>query len=52
MAIVANSFDAHRLIQLAKTNRKGDATEERLFKAYFTEGKNIADHETLIRISN
>jgi len=49
-AIVANSFDAHRLIQLAKANRKGDEMEERLFKAYFTEGKNTADHTTLIQL--
>ncbi|MCW3071084.1 MAG: oxidoreductase [Bacteroidetes bacterium] len=49
-AIVANSFDAHRLIQLAKTKGKGDLAEERLFKAYFTEGSNIADKETLSAI--
>lgn len=46
-AVVANSFDAHRLIQLAKTNNLGDVAEERLFRAYFSEGKNIADHEIL-----
>ena len=46
-AVVANSFDAHRLIQLAKKHGKGNAAEEALFKAYFTEGKNIADHNTL-----
>jgi predicted DsbA family dithiol-disulfide isomerase len=46
--IVANSFDAHRLIQLAKLNGLGDAAEERLFKAYYTEGKDISDHLTLI----
>lgn len=49
-AIVANSFDAHRLIQLAKANGKGDEMEERLFKAYFTEGKNTADHDTLLEL--
>ena len=49
-AIVANSFDAHQLIQLAKANGKGDEMEERLFKAYFTEGKNIADHATLVQL--
>jgi predicted DsbA family dithiol-disulfide isomerase len=47
-AVIANSFDAHRLIQLAKHNGLGDAAEERLFKAYFTEGKDISDHLTLI----
>jgi len=49
-AIVANSFDAHRLIQFAKENGKGDEIEERLFRAYFTEGKNTADHTTLIQL--
>jgi predicted DsbA family dithiol-disulfide isomerase len=49
-AIVANSFDAHRLIQLAKTKGLGDGAEERLFRAYFTEGKDFGDHETLISI--
>ncbi len=46
-AIVANSFDAHRLIQLAKTKGLGDEAEERLFRAYFTEGRDFGDHETL-----
>jgi predicted DsbA family dithiol-disulfide isomerase len=49
-AIVANSFDAHRLIQLAKTKGLGDAAEERLFSAYFTEGKDFGDHITLVSI--
>jgi predicted DsbA family dithiol-disulfide isomerase len=46
--VIANSLDAHRLIQLAKLNGLGDAAEERLFRAYFTEGKDISDHLTLI----
>jgi predicted DsbA family dithiol-disulfide isomerase len=50
-AIVANSFDAHRLSHYAKTQGKQDAMEERLFKAYFTEGKNTADHETLVHLA-
>jgi len=49
-AIVANSFDAHRFTHLAKQNGLGDQAEEALFKAYFTEGKNIADHETLAEL--
>jgi predicted DsbA family dithiol-disulfide isomerase len=49
-AVVANSFDAHRIVQLAKTKGLGDAMEERLFKGYFTEGLNIADHQTLVKI--
>ncbi|GAB3756773.1 DsbA family oxidoreductase [Spirosoma pomorum] len=49
-AVVANSWDAHRLIQLAKQHGLGDAAEERLFKAYFTEGRNTADHTTLLEL--
>jgi predicted DsbA family dithiol-disulfide isomerase len=50
-AVVANSFDAHRVIQLAKSVGKGDEMEERLFKAYFTEGKNIGDQATLAELA-
>ena len=49
-AVVANSWDAHRLVQLAKKNGRGDAAEERLFRAYFTEGRNTADHATLVEL--
>lgn len=49
-AVIANSFDAHRLIQLAKQHGLGDAAEERLFKAYFTEGKDVSDHATLLQL--
>jgi predicted DsbA family dithiol-disulfide isomerase len=47
-AVVANSFNAHRLIQLAKANDLGNEIEERLFKDYFISGKNIDDKEVLI----
>lgn len=46
----ANTFLAHRLIQLAKTKGKGIEAEEALFSAYFTEGKNIQDDATIIEI--
>lgn len=49
-AVVANSFDAHRLVQLAKQHGLGDAAEERIFRAYFTEGRNTADHATLAEL--
>ncbi len=51
-AVVANSFDAHKLIQLAKTKGLGDAAEESLFKAYFTDGKDMSDHTTLVQLGN
>ncbi|MDQ3111512.1 MAG: DsbA family oxidoreductase [Bacteroidota bacterium] len=50
-AIVANSFDAHRLIQFAKRKELGDQMEEALFKAYFIDGKNTADHSTLLSLA-
>jgi predicted DsbA family dithiol-disulfide isomerase len=49
-SVVANSFDAHRFSHLAKKHGLQDAAEEKLFLAYFTEGKNTADHETLVQI--
>lgn len=49
-AVVANSWDAHRLIQLAKQHGLGDAAEERLFRAYFTEGRDTSDHTTLLEL--
>jgi predicted DsbA family dithiol-disulfide isomerase len=48
--VVANSFNAHRLIQLAKTKGVADDVEEALFKAHFVDGKNIDDAETLRNI--
>ena len=50
-AKIANSFDAHRVIQLAKKYNLTDEVEERFFKAYFTDGELISDHATLIRLA-
>jgi predicted DsbA family dithiol-disulfide isomerase len=49
-AIVANSFNAHRLVHLAKQFNLEGAAEESLFKAYFSEGENISDTETLVKL--
>lgn len=46
-AILANSFNAHRLLHLAKKYQLANDLEELLFKAYLTEGKNINDNSTL-----
>lgn len=42
-----NTLDAHRLIHWAALEEKQNAMVDRLFKAYFVEGKNIGDHEVL-----
>lgn len=49
-AVVANSMDANRFIHLAQRFGVQNEAEELLFKAYFTEGKDIADTETLVQI--
>jgi predicted DsbA family dithiol-disulfide isomerase len=45
-----NTFDAHRLIHLAATYGHQAAAQERLMRAYFTEGEAISDPETLTRL--
>ena len=46
-----NTFDAHRLIWFAGEKRKQDEIVERLFEAYFTQGADVGDRETLLRIA-
>lgn len=50
-AVVANSFNAHRFSHFAKQYGKQNEAEEKLFAAYFTEGKNIDDAETLMAMA-
>ena len=45
-----NTLDAHRLIWLAGRGGVQDAVVEALFRAYFTEGRNIGDNETLLDV--
>jgi len=44
---LTNTFDAHRLTQMAAQYGKKMEMAERLFKANFTESKHLGDHETL-----
>ncbi len=48
---ITNSFDAHQVIQLAKKYNLANEVEERFFKAYFTDGELMSDHETLVRLA-
>lgn len=48
--VVANSVNAHRLLQLGKRYHLGDAVKEALMKGYFIDGKNIDDTATLQQI--
>lgn len=46
-AIPANTMRAHRLLQYSIKTGKENTVEEALFKAYFTDGKNIGDIDVL-----
>ncbi|WP_157244339.1 DsbA family protein [Nonomuraea typhae] len=46
-ALFANTFEAHRLIALASAQGRGEAMTERLFRAYFGEGRDVSDRATL-----
>jgi predicted DsbA family dithiol-disulfide isomerase len=43
-----NTLDAHRLIGLAEKQGVQDAVVEALFRAYFTEGRDISHRQTLL----
>lgn len=46
-----NTLDAHRLIHLAKKFNLQDKAKEKLLSAYFIEGKNVGNKDTLIEIA-
>ncbi|MCY1707464.1 DsbA family oxidoreductase [Pannonibacter sp. SL95] len=46
-----NTLDAHRLILWSRSDDLQDDVVERLFRAYFVEGRNLAKSETLVQIS-
>ncbi len=46
-----NTFDAHRLLHLARSLDREDEMVEALFAAYFTRGENLADREVLAEIA-
>ncbi|GAB2943048.1 DsbA family oxidoreductase [Streptomyces heilongjiangensis] len=46
-----NTFDAHRLIQLAADRGRAEELLEAVFHAYHTEGLDIADHQVLLRLA-
>jgi predicted DsbA family dithiol-disulfide isomerase len=45
--VMANSHNSHRLLHLAKKHQLGNELKELLFKAYFTDGKDLNNLETL-----
>ena len=50
IARTPNTFDAHRLIYYAQTDGKQHALVESLFRAYFTDGREIGDRQVLTEL--
>jgi predicted DsbA family dithiol-disulfide isomerase len=47
----SNTFDAHRLLHFAHERGLQDQLKEALMRAMFTEGRSVADHESLTEIA-
>lgn len=50
-SVLANSHNAHRLLHLAKKHNLADKLEEIFFKAYFTDGKDLNNLDTLAQLA-
>src|SRR5688500_7090863 len=48
---VYNTFDAHRLLHWAGDEGHQLDLKRALLRAYFTDGRNVADHDTLVEIA-
>jgi len=46
-----NTFDAHRVIAMANTQGRQEQMLGRLFRAYFSEGRVVSDHDTLVALA-
>ncbi|GHF71945.1 putative DsbA family dithiol-disulfide isomerase [Amycolatopsis bartoniae] len=49
--IVGNTFDAHRVLHLAKQQGRQAEVTERFFRAYFTEQRSLFDADSLADVS-
>ncbi|GLZ89343.1 2-hydroxychromene-2-carboxylate isomerase [Metapseudomonas resinovorans] len=47
-----NTFDAHRLLFWALQEGRQRELKKVLLRAYFTDGENLSDHETLVRLAS
>ncbi len=50
-AIINNTIHAHRLLHFAKQYDLQNELKERIFKAYYTEGKDTADFDVLVQLA-
>jgi predicted DsbA family dithiol-disulfide isomerase len=49
--VTGNTFDAHRVLHLARERGIQDAVIERLYRAYFTEQRSLFDQASLIALA-
>ena len=49
--VTGNTFDAHRLLHMAKDHGIQDAVIERLYRAHFTEQRSIVDETSLVGLA-
>lgn len=49
--VLANTFNAHRLLQFAKTKNKSLEMSQVLFKAMFTDGLDVNNYDVLVNLS-
>ncbi|NYI87898.1 putative DsbA family dithiol-disulfide isomerase [Amycolatopsis endophytica] len=50
--VIGNTFDAHRVLQLARGRGLQDAVAERFFRAYFTERRSVFDVGSLVELAS
>ena len=50
-AVSANTFEAHRLVELATRQGRGQEAVDRLFRAHFTDGLNVGDKDVLTKLA-
>jgi predicted DsbA family dithiol-disulfide isomerase len=48
---VYNTFDAHRLLHWASLEGRGVDLKQALLRAYFSDGRDVGDHETLVDVA-
>ncbi|GHE97337.1 DSBA oxidoreductase [Amycolatopsis deserti] len=49
--VIGNTFDAHRVLQLARERGRQEVVAERLFRAYFTEQRSVFDEDSLVELA-
>jgi len=50
-AVTGNTRDAHQLVQFAREQARQDAMIERLYRAYFSEGRSVFEQDSLVDLA-